>query len=103
MCSISKLKLQEEKVCCDPRTRRRWHLESLFFITKILEFEGHDNKASMRKRYRGSNAPDGASGGIKGDLNWQEKQNYEKHFLIMEPGVFVVGADQAGLKVAAQL
>ncbi|KAL5372501.1 hypothetical protein DPSP01_013436 [Paraphaeosphaeria sporulosa] len=74
-----------------------------FLSTALLELKGHEEATGTRRKHGGNNALDGTSGGMKGGLNWQEKRDREKEFSDTEPDVFVVGAGQAGLNVAARL
>ncbi|KAJ4358681.1 uncharacterized protein N0V89_003265 [Didymosphaeria variabile] len=74
-----------------------------FLSTTLLELKGYEELAGTRRKHGGNNALDGTSGGMKGGLNWQEKRDSEKEFLDAEPDVFVVGAGQSGLNVAARL
>lgn len=74
-----------------------------FLSTTLMELKGYEELAGTRRKHGGNNALDGTSGGMKGGLNWQEKRDREKEFLDADPDVFVVGAGQSGLNVAARL
>ncbi|KAF2642957.1 putative flavin-containing monooxygenase YUCCA3 [Massarina eburnea CBS 473.64] len=70
-----------------------------FISTSLQELKDHEEIAGHKRPHGGNNSLDG--GVIKG--NWQDRRDRKKEFLDEEPDVFIVGAGQCGLNMAARL
>ncbi|PSN70515.1 putative flavin-containing monooxygenase YUCCA3 [Corynespora cassiicola Philippines] len=70
-----------------------------FISTSLQEIKGHEENTDDRRPLGGKNSLEG--GMVKG--NWLERRERQKEFLDNEPDVFIVGAGQSGLNMAARL
>ncbi|KAF2202246.1 putative flavin-containing monooxygenase YUCCA3 [Delitschia confertaspora ATCC 74209] len=70
-----------------------------FIYTALQELKGAEEMAGLKRPHGGNNSLE--EGVRKG--NWQDRRETQKEFLNADPDIFIIGAGQAGLNMAARL